>query len=541
MADINQIITQGIGTPSGIAFFILDGVSANPDTTPPVVSSGHPSLFGKRKFGTFRFGPTVLSNPRYGLEVDWKATGLFTGENEGVNLIDMSIERGRKYTFSQQGDAFEVEDTGRFSATLLDFDSRYDPYSTSSPLYGYLTGGKRFRVKVRTMEDTIYPLMAGVLSEPVSFNERGVMQARLEGTDGWAVLRSQMNEVTVPLQEGIYVDDAMKLVLNKAGWPRPWGYDLDVGVDERDYFWVDARSAAQVIHELAHNELGSVSLTANGDLRFRSRVSQEAEVLELERDDCIRIRKLSPSEVIRNMLKVVSSPRSEEVEQEVWALPSRLEVDAGETISDVWAQFKYNNEVVPCKDPVTPTGSDYSGSANADGSGADLTANISVTMNAFSTKAQLSVTNNGISPAYVYVRVRAKPISKASSVSFQYRDEASIKQFGARPFGLNIDQNVNVARQYRELLALFMTTSRNYLVVDLLPNPEKQFKADLGDIIRANFSHYGINQAFKVIGISHKFRDVAGINVDTRWWLEPFTRLFAGVQVPMQVPFQLGG
>lgn len=498
------------------------------------------SLFGKRKFGTFKFGATTLTNCRYGLEVDWRSNNLFDGTNEGVNLRDLSIERGRKYTVSQEGDSFQVEDTGRFSATLLDFDRRYDMFNASSPLYGYLAGGKKFRVTVRTPSDAVYALMAGTVSEPVSYTEDGVTMARLEGEDGWGFLRSQMNEVTVPLQEDVYVDEAMKMALNKAGWK--WGHALDAGVDLRDYFWVDARSAAQVIHELAFNELGSVSLSGSGNLRFRSRLSQESEVLTLERDDCMNIQRMSPAEVIRNVLKVQSSPRSEEALQQVWEIPARLEVGAGETIDDVWAEFKYNNELVPCKSPVTPeSGTDFDASGNADGSGTDLTANFSVSMNAFSTKAQLSVTNNGISTGYIYVRVRAIPISKSSTVSFNYRDETSVRQFGPRPFTLTIDQNVNVARQYRELLALYFTVAKNYLIVDLMPEPDVQFAVDLGDVIRADFEHLGIDAAFRVIGISHKFRDPAGIVVDTRWYLEPFSRLFAGVQIPMQVPFQLGG
>jgi len=500
------------------------------------------ALFGKRKFGSFKFGATVLTNSRYGLEVDWAGKGLFDGTNEGNNLIDMSIERGRKYTVSAEGDAFQVEDTGRFSAVLLDLEKRYDPFNVNSPLYGQLTGGKKFRTKARTPSDSVLPMMAGVLDEPVSFVENGVNKARLGGVDGWSYLRDQKNEVTVPLQEDVYVDDAIALVLQKAGWPRPWSYELDPGVDLRPYFFVDARSAAQVIHELAHSELGNVAMKANGDLRFKSRLSQENEVLVLNDTDCIQVRRMSPSEVIRNMIRVKTAPRSEEALQDVWEIPQRIEIAAGETISDVWADFKYNNVAVPVKDPVTPVATtDYNATSVSDGTGTNLTANISVTMNSFSTNAQLSITNNGGTTAHVYCRVRGKPLSTSNSVSFQYNDQASIKQFGPRPFTLLLDQNVNVARQYRELLSFFMTTSKNYLVVDLIPNPDVQFFADLGDIIRGHLDNYGIDQAFRVIGIKHKFLDQSGIVVNTRWWLEPFSRLFAGVQIPMQVPFQLGG
>lgn len=502
------------------------------------------SLFGKRKFGTFKFGPTVLKNPRYGLEVDWHSKGLFDGTNEGKNLIDLSIERGRKYTVSDAGDAFKAEDTGRFSAVLLDLDRRYDPFNQDSPLYGMLTGGKLFRTKVRTPSDAIFATMAGVLDEPVSYSERGVMKARLQGEDGWSFLRDQLNEVTVPLQQNIYVDDAMKLVLEKAGWKRPWSHELDAGVDLRNYFWVDARSAAAVIHELAHNELGSVSMNASGNLRFRSRLSQETEILRLQDDDCLSVRRMSPKDVIRNQLKVSSAPRSEQALQTVWETPQgqRIEIEAGETIDNIWIDFAYNSESVPVKDPVTPVATtDYNATANSDGTGSSLTANISVTMNAFSTRAQLSMTNSGLTTAHVYCKVRAKPLAKTNSVSFQTRDEASIKQFGARPFTLTIDQNVNVARQYRELLGFYFLEAKNYLVVDLMPNPDVQFAADLGDVIRADLSNYGIDKSYRVIGIKHKFQDQAGIIMRTTWWLEPYTRLFAGVQVPFQVPFQLGG
>lgn len=500
------------------------------------------SLFGKRPFGSFKFGATTLSNVRYGLEVDWQGKGLFDGSNEGENLIGLTIERGRKYTVSASGDSFQAEDTGRFSAVLLDLDRKYDPFNVASPLYGQLTGGKKFRTKVRTTSDAIFPMMAGVLDEPVSFAEKNVTKARLEGVDGWSYLRDQKNEVTVPLQENIYADDAIALVLDKAGWPRPWSYQLDAGVDLRPYFFVDSRSAAQVIHEAAHNELGSVSMKANGDLRFRSRLSQEEEVLQLIDTDCISVRRMSPNEVIRNLIRVISAPRSEQAISQVWEVPQRLEIAAGDTISDVWADFKYNNATVPVKDPITPIATtDYNATSVSDGTGTNLTANISVTMSPFSTKAQLSFTNNGLTTAHVYCRMRGKPLSATNSVSFQYKDTDSIAQFGARPFALTIDQNINIARQYRELLGIYLTTAKNYLIVDLLPNPDLQFLPDLGDVIRGKLSNYGIDAAFRVIGIRHGFNDQNGIVVNTRWWLEPYSRLFAGVQIPMQVPFQLGG
>lgn len=500
------------------------------------------SLFGRKKFGTFKFGPTVLKNPRYGLEVDWDGDGLFDGSNEGPNLQDLSIEVGRKYTVNSAGDSFEAEDTGRFSATLIDMDRRYDPYNESSPLYGQLTGGKYFRVRVRSMSDTIYSLMAGKMDEPQSYIDGMMPMARLSGTDGWGFLRDQGQQVTVPLQENIYAEDAIALVLQEANWPALWGTDMNEGVDARPFFWVDQRSPAQVIHELAHNELGNVCMTGDGKLKFRSRTSLEEETLTLTDIDLMHVQKMSPSEVVRNVISVKSEPRTEQSTQTVWEIPGRLQVDAGETIDDVFAEFRYGNETVPVKSPITPVSvTDFNAKANEDGSGTDYTANFSVSMYPYSTKAQLSITNTGGTAAWIYVRVRGNPITRGNTVSFSSRDSASIKQFGPRPFTLSIDQSVNIARQYRDLLASYLTQAKNYLVVDLMPEPDVQFAGYLGQIIRVRSSNHNIDQAYRLIRYSHKFNDRNGIVVNTRWWLEPYIRLFTGVQLPVQIPFQLGG
>lgn len=504
------------------------------------------SLFGKRKFGTFKFGPTVLTNPRYSLEVDWASNGLFDGTNEAVSLVDMALERGRKYTIDVNGDGFEEEETGSFSATLLDDDRRYDPYNTDSPLFGKLVGGKIFRVQVRAPSDAIYPLFAGVLDEPVSYNERGWQKSRLTGSDGWAFLRNQAGSVSIPLQEGIYVDDAIRTVLNKAGWPSHWSTNLDSGVDAQPYFWVDARSPARVIHELAHNELGTVNVAANGDLTFRSRNLVVSELLTITSDDVLRggVRLLTPSEAIRNMVQVKTSPRTEQSTQEVWRLPGPLQILPGETIDDIWADFTYNTVSVPVRNPITPVATtDYLANSVADGSGTDLTANIQISMSPFGTRAQLSAVNNGVATAYLGpttgpLKIRGNPLITTTAGVFQFTDSASVRQFGARPFTLELEQNVNVARAYRDLLGIYLAQARNYLVLDLLPNWDIQFALDLGLIVRLQLT--GINQLFRVIRISHKFTDTAGIVVNTQIYLEPFVNLASGVQIPVQLPFQLG-
>ena len=499
--------------------------------------------YSKGKYSQFKYGVSELEHPLYSLEVDWDGNHQFDGHDDARDRItDMSIERGRQYTISANGDTFEEEETGKFSASLLDDDRRYDVYNDSSPLFGQLASGKLFRMRIRTVEGGMKNLMAGKLEEPVSFKDRGMNMVRLDGHDGWAMLRDQANQVTIPLQENIYVDEAMALILERAGWPRTWGYELEPGVDLRPYYWVESRSPAAALHELAFNELGTISIAADGALRYRSRLSLEDEVLTLTDDHVLNVRRMTPSEVIRNVLKVRSAPRSELSVAEVWRMGGELDIDPGEVIDDVWAEFTYNGQTVPVKNPITPAATtDFTAFSGSGGAGSNLTTNISVSMSPFATRAKLRMQNTGGTKAYInLMKMRGSPLVASNISTFESQDIESIRQFGPRPFTLTVDQNVNVARQYREILAAYLTNARNYAVVDLVPDPEVQFSVDLGQIISGQFSQWGISDSFRVIRILHKFLDRSGIVVNTRLWLEPFVRLFTGVQLPVQLPFQLG-
>lgn len=495
--------------------------------------------FGTFKFGQAKFGESVLDSPKYALEVDWTKVGVFGGTAE-FGLREFSIERGRRYTVAPNGEMFEEEETGKFKAVLYDLAGKYNAYNTESPLYGLLSGGKYFRLTFRTVANNIGQLMSGILSDPESFTDGKVPMAGFSGEDGWGFLRDQSGMVTIPLQEAIYVDDAMGQILDAAGWPTVWGRELDAGVDLRQYYWVDARSPARALHELAHNELGTLAITAEGAFRYRSRLSLESDVTTIRHEDCLSVRRMTPKEVIRNIIKIETRPRSERALQAVWELPGYLEINPGETIDDIWAEYEFNNATVPVKNPLTPVATtDYLAYENSDGSGSNLTANISVTLYSFSTRGRLAFTNNGLVKAYVtWGQVRGIPVAASNTATFEYEDASSVAQFGPRPFTLTIDQNLNVARQYRELLGLFMTSARNYLEVELMPNSEKQYIADLGDVVLGDFEQLGITQSFRVMRISHRHK---GVLTFTTWLLEPYQRLFAGVQIPFQVPFQLGG
>lgn len=501
------------------------------------------TIFSEGKFGTFKFGASTLTRPRFALRVDWNSDGIFDGSNEltaadAVNSF--SVQRGRRYYISPNGDGFESEETGRFSLTLQDQSRRYDPYHALGPLYGMLAGGKMFDLRARTVGGQVFSVMSGLINEPVFTQGRDKQHsARLEGADGWAFLRDQQNLVTVALQENIFADSAMRLLLDQAGWPVDWKRDLNPGIDMRQFWWSDQRSPAAAIHELAHSELGRVYMAANGAITFRSALEVDVPALALTSDDLLGDpERLSPAEVIRNLVKVRSSRPVEYGTAVLWQMQDRLRVLPGES-QGIWADYSYNNQGVAAKSMITPVATtDFTATVNQDGSGGDLTANFSVTLHPYSTRAYVVARNNGATTGFFLSRLRGNPIVISDASTFEARNMESQKLFGLRPFRLDIQQDVNTARQYADVLLAMLSPARSYLRVALMPNPEVQFGVDLGQQVSVSTDE--ISDVYRIIWIQHESENDLLSMTRTKWILEPVSRVLSGAQIPVQVPFQIG-
>lgn len=503
--------------------------------------------FGEKKFGTFKFGPTVLDWPRFGLEVDWDMNGAFDGYNDGTWMSDMTVERGRRYYINSDGNGFEAEETGRFSADLVDEAGRYDPYNISSPIYPNVGPGRFFRSRMRTPTDQVFPLMAGTIMEPTINNTSGLRQIHIEGRDGWQFLRDQKSQINIPLQQNIYADEAIQRILDTVGWPSLWGVDLDGGVDRQPWWWVEDQSASAAISDLVFSELGRVWVAADGKVSFRSRHFIDSPVATITKTD-IRDGSFMPRntwEVVRNSIRVVAKPRVQQAAGELWRLPDTLRVGFGQTIENVFAEFMFNGERCPATGVLQPVaGLDYIVNSNADGSGIDLTAFFTVSATMFSTAAKLKVINNGtLTGHFILLRLRGAAIAATNSVPVIAEDLASQALYKAiRTFDMatNWVQNTNAARSFATFLKALLAVERPYFQFDLLPNPDLQFSLDLGQQVRLNLPDDGIDDYFRVHYIRHQSRDRGLMAFRTTVMVEPSIKFSEDIWVvPHRVPMRV--
>ena len=489
-----------------------------------------------------------MSTPQFALNVDWNQDGAYDARNDGLLLSAMSIERGRRYLIRSDGNGFEEEETGKFSATLVDLDRDYDPYNASSPLYPHVGPGRFFRVRVTTPSGQIYPVMAGTLSEPVIGLDPYLLTVSLAGADGWSYLRDQKNRISVPLQENIYLDDAVALILSTINWPALWGSDLATGVDRRPFWWINNQSAAAAIHDLAFSELGRVYMAGDGKLAFRSRHTIESPIATITKQDILHgtLNIMEPWETIRNSVEVIATPRAEQATDVLWRLPQAIRVN-GNSSTEIFIDFMHNNEPCPARNVLQPVPTtDYLANTNSDGTGTNLTANFTVTANIFSSGAKLTVTNTQPTIGWLwFCTVRGNAIAAGNQAKYKVDDVASQTALKAiRSFNLETDwmQNFNEARAAARYLGSFLPSSRKYLSFDMVPDGELQFKLDLGKLIMVSLPEDGINATYRVHYLRHEFMDAAGTLTRTSVMAEPYLApdpdyWILPKRIPMKVPY----
>jgi len=497
-------------------------------------------LFGKFKFGAEKFGASILTRPRFALEVDWNGDGFFDGSEIGGYLDSLTVTRGRPYFIRKDGTGFERLNVGKLSGMLLNLDGRFNVENVSSPYYPYIPVGKRMRLRVRTPSDQVRDVFAGTV-EDILPDSRMASRAQISCEDG---VRYLQQTASVGLQTSIRTDEAIPLILANIGWPSAWGSELEIGADVRNYWWLERGSALEAIHDLTDSELGAVWLAANGTLRFLSRYTAVPVVASLATADFLlgSIETPRPWEMVRNSLRVNVYPPLLETAVEVWRwqeVPIQIAAGASKT---VWTNFSYGGSNVPVDNLITPAATtDYLANANSDGSGANLTANISVTvLSTFSGSAKLQVTNNGGGAAYItFLRTRGDAITVPDETFVEAEDATSIARYQRRTFEMAIRwfQDSEVAQGLTDYMTSFLAEPRLFVKGVITNNPDVQFGIELGKGVVLSIPEKGINGTYRLAWIQHKSRDKNLQLFDTTMLFEPFPDLSGAY---WQFPAEIG-
>lgn len=473
------------------------------------------------KYGAAKYGTTSPDTLLWGLLIDWDDDGVFTGENEANRMKDMSIIRGRNYFVSPNGDGFEPIQPGQMRIVLNNRDGRYNPYNEASPLYPNVDSGKFIKLIVR-FGSTVYNLFSGTIQDIIPNNNRVEILAE----DGLRWLQDQLVETQI--YQTITADTAIGYVLDAAKWPALWGKSLETGADTLSYWWAYGRNGWEEIRTLADSEFGRAWVDASGAMRFSNRYSTRAAVLSVDQSKLLRsVRIPQPWEVRRNIVQVTSNPITAQATADVWRAAGEYTVDAGATI-DISIEF-----ATPATGIIRPVATtDYTAFSLTGGGGVNLTADIVVNVVASSRSATLTITNTGVSLAYLnLLKLRGNPLQQSTVRSKSTGTGATTRP---RTLNLNLEwqQNINNHASFSAQTLQFLQKVRELPQVQIEGRPDIQFVPDLFDPVTVGINAMNIGDTFQVGYIQHEWLSENGQAVRTTWKLEPLKE-YTGWRFPV--------
>lgn len=471
------------------------------------------------------------------IQIDWDMDGSFEGWNESFWLIPgtLEINRGRENFVKPNGDGFERIEAGSASFELDNYSGRYDPRNTASPLYPHLLTTKERNAKISVKNTDDGALIALITGRMVDFQPasdgRGRKRMRVRLADATIQLRGV--ETNIDIQTEIKTNEAIAAILNDIAWP--WGSSLENAVETIPYWWVFGRSPYMEIHELTESELGQFFVAANGSATFQSRYHIDNDPLALDGSEIgPEIIERQPAETLRDKVIVKIHPRVVRATGTIWTLQDAPGFLAAGDSAELWPEYSYDGQPVPAANVLTPVAStDYQANENALGTGANLTANLAVSLTNFGEGGKLTVANIGASGLYYWIQVRGDALDAPDTVSKKAGS-------GDRVFVLDLPWQQKVASGKDAADYLYEALSnpaKYYLTISVTGLPDKQFAKDLMDWIDLSITRRKISALFRISKIRH--RAVARSLVQTTFWIEPLVGVSTDDANSTQLPFQL--
>lgn len=286
-------------------------------------------------------------------------------------------------------------------------------------------------------------------------------------------------------------------------------YSLDTGLNTIPFAWFDKnKSAGKRIREICEAEEAHFYQDENGILRFENRnhynnyphqlvqrTIDSGDILHDEDDDSTRI---------INRAIVISKPRKVDASVSViWTNSQVFSIEPGQT-STIWAAFyddQGGNSPLPISEITTPaSATDYTGNAAADGSGADRTANLSLSVTNFVESAKIEITNNHAATVHVtLLQLRGKAARVTQAIQAISEDETSINKFEPQEYTLenNLIQSSTVAATIAANLKNKYAYPMQRRKIKIPGIPHLQLK-DLVEVINPNPENLIRNSSFEV-------------------------------------------
>lgn len=376
----------------------------------------------------------------YVLEVNWNGDGS-TFVDETANLLTIECVRGRDYASQLTGRA----SAGQLIAQLQNPSGRYASFNAAGALYGTLLPARKVRWTADAATlwqgflESIEPSPGGRSDIPtVTLRARGPL-SRIEA-------KTASTQVYTVIASGVAVGH----LLDDANWPAGdrtidtgqvefsrWKAEGDLAlahlreVEDTEQGYVGESADGKIVYEDVHHRLKTPHLTSQATFSDASGAALPYE----------GIRQTDPWREVYNVVRANVTTWTIQSLGVLWTLTGETpKIQAAEVLK-FWARYP-NPDSPPEGDHVdawtTPVAStDYTANAQADGLGADLTADVGIAVSKFANEMLMTFTNNGAATAYLtLVRARGTAVFKNDLIRREVEDATSQTAYGVRTFPL---------------------------------------------------------------------------------------------------------
>lgn len=248
----------------------------------------------------------------------------------------------------------------------------------------------------------------------------------------------------LPQETSVYVDQRtdqiIQDILSRAGIGSS-NYQLDQGINTPGFAGFGIGDfAGESIRKLCEAEEGWFYVDETGKYRFDNRFKNKyspynSSVWTIEPEDVVEWQIQESSQIINHAI-IKGQPRSVKGVVEVWRDGTEEEVVPGGSLV-ITAQFQDPVSVVEAPESLL----DYQALDHPNGAGSDITSSVTVSVVAYTTTAQITLTNNHPSSVahFWYLKLRGTPATVDYKIEQVYEDTGSANTYNRQEHTLTND------------------------------------------------------------------------------------------------------
>ena len=385
----------------------------------------------------------------YKLQVDWNNDGDWGDPGEE---IDMGRVRGISCSFGRDraSQLTGKSKAGKLTATLDNRSGDYNPFNSSSPIYGNILPGRPVRLLGTSTTQSDQAIWQGFLTRitPQVFLG-GDATAILEATGPLGQIN--LDKIEVPMVTSQRTDQVVDDILDAAGWGAGSSYrTLDSGKTTISRYWKSQSYAVPALQEVESTEGGFIREGKDGKIVFDNRTHRLAGAAltsQATYSDASGAARVYSGLTMDDPLPHIFNSFSTEVQgfttasvAVLWTLsetgassPSISPGVARTWIARYPTSASANNARGVALWTTTAATTDMLGNTAADGSGDNVTSDIGIAVSKSSETMDITLTNNGTATAYITkLQARGTAITADDPASIKQEDATSQTAFGKR-------------------------------------------------------------------------------------------------------------